>query len=553
VAAWDVVVPVGVSKLQWRIEAGETAGQVDRLSVAQRVVPSVPVRTYQATILQWSPPTAPLRYPVQRPSDAVPGRGGIGVQFRPTLFEGAGAIREWMSRYPYTCLEQRVSKAVALRDQRGWEALVSEIPTHLDGDGLLKYFPAMTWGSEVLTAYVLSIAHAAGWPVPETERMTTALKRFVTGNLDRRSGVSSPDLTLRKLAAIEALARHGTAEAALLSSIRIEPNLWPTSAVLDWWSILHRVPDIPQRAARLLEAERIARARLNLQGTIMTLSTETADHQWWLMRSGDVNAVRLVDHVVEIGAWTSDVPRLVRGALERQRRGAWDLTTANAWGVLALERFSKRFEATPVAGESTAALAGATQRLAWARSPRGDTLSFPWPPQGDELRLAHEGAGKPWMTIAADAAIPLIAPLSSGFKITRTLTPLEQKQSGRWTRGDLVRVRLEVEAQTDMTWVVVDDPVPAGASHLGRGLQRESAIATTGERYTGAAWPAYQERSFEAFRAYYERVPKGTFSLEYTLRLNESGRFTLPPTRVEALYAPEMFGELPNVAIEVQP
>ena len=48
-------------------------------------------------------------------------------------------------------------------------------------------------------------------------------------------------------------------------------------------------------------------------------------------------------------------------------------------------------------------------------------------------------------------------------------------------------------------------------------------------------------------------MPKGTLVAEYTLRLNQAGRFVLPPTRVEALYAPEMFGELPNDAIEVAP
>jgi uncharacterized protein YfaS (alpha-2-macroglobulin family) len=31
--------------------------------------------------------------------------------------------------------------------------------------------------------------------------------------------------------------------------------------------------------------------------------------------------------------------------------------------------------------------------------------------------------------------------------------------------------------------------------------------------------------------------------VEYTLRLNNVGDFALPPSRVEALYAPEMFGE----------
>ena len=50
--------------------------------------------------------------------------------------------------------------------------------------------------------------------------------------------------------------------------------------------------------------------------------------------------------------YRGDVPQLVRGALARQRRGAWSTTTANVWGVLALERFAAAFEREPVAGRS---------------------------------------------------------------------------------------------------------------------------------------------------------------------------------------------------------
>jgi hypothetical protein len=157
------------------------------------------------------------------------------------------------------------------------------------------------------------------------------------------------------------------------------------------------------------------------------------------------------------------------------------------------------------------------------------------------------------VTILARAAIPLTTPLTAGYRIIKTVTPLEPREAGRWSRGDLVRVRLEIEAQTDMTWVVVSDPIPAGASHLGTGLGRDSRLATQGEAWRGQAWPAFEERGFEAFRAYYAWVPKGSLVVEYTIRLNQSGRFVLPTTRVEALYAPELFGELPNAAVDVSP
>ena len=52
--------------------------------------------------------------------------------------------------------------------------------------------------------------------------------------------------------------------------------------------------------------------------------------------------------------------------------------------------------------------------------------------------------------------------------------------------------------------------------------------------------PAFEERRFDAFRAYYRFVPQGRWVVEYTLRLSNPGTFLLPPTRVEAMYAPDV-------------
>jgi uncharacterized protein YfaS (alpha-2-macroglobulin family) len=180
-------------------------------------------------------------------------------------------------------------------------------------------------------------------------------------------------------------------------------------------------------------------------------------------------------------------------------------------------------------------------------------MMLPWPAAKTELTAEHQGTGKPWLTVQSQAAILLKEPFSSGYTIQKTMTPVDRKASSVWTRGDIVRVRLEIDAQADMTWVVVSDPVPAGASIVGTGLGRDSRLLTQGEERTGRAWPAYEERSFDAFRAYYAYVPKGMWTLDYTLRLNQSGIFQMPPTRVEALYAPEMFGEIPNSVITVHP
>jgi uncharacterized protein YfaS (alpha-2-macroglobulin family) len=112
-------------------------------------------------------------------------------------------------------------------------------------------------------------------------------------------------------------------------------------------------------------------------------------------------------------------------------------------------------------------------------------------------------------------------------------------------------VKLEVNASADMTWVAITDPIPGGATILGSGLGRDSEIATQGEKQSGSGWAAFEERSFESFRSYYQYLPKGTVTMEYTVRLNNVGDFALPPSRVEAMYAPEVFGEYPNARVKV--
>ncbi|HEY1104513.1 MAG TPA: hypothetical protein VGE70_13930, partial [Burkholderiaceae bacterium] len=168
------------------------------------------------------------------------------------------------------------------------------------------------------------------------------------------------------------------------------------------------------------------------------------------------------------------------------------------------------------------------------------------------LSVAHQGSGKPWLTLQSLAAVPLTAPFSAGYQIKKTVTPIEQASKGSLRRGDVLRVTLEITSTADMTWVAVSDPIPAGATILGGGLGRDSEIATQGEKRSGSVWPVFEERSFEGLRSYYNYLPKGTVTLEYTVRLNTVGDFALPPTRAEALYAPEVYGEIPNARIKVE-
>jgi uncharacterized protein YfaS (alpha-2-macroglobulin family) len=574
-AVWQVAAPMDVSQLAWEIGAQEqgsgAAAAKDSIKIVQRVIPAVPVTVQQATLFQLD---KAMSMPVMQPAGSLPGRGGLALGLQASLGGDNEGLLRYFREYPFSCLEQKTSKAIGLHDDAAWQRLSTELPTYLDEDGLAYYFPpsgsAARSGSDTLTAYLLAVSNEAGLDLPQQSRdkMLDGLSAFVEGKITRTFWAPQKDLDVRKLAALEALSRYGRVRPETLGSIQINPNLWPTSAVLDWIAVLQRVPTIPNRDQRMAEADQILRARLNYQGTKLSFSTEASDGWWWLMAGADVNANRLILVELNNPAWHDDLPKILSAAIARQSRGHWDTTIANTWGTLALKRFAQKFESEKVGGATRATLEqgnapAMTQTYTWTGSGNGNgSLQLPWATGAstgnDMVKLAHDGRGKPWVTLQSLAAVPLKSAFSSGYRIAKTVTAVQQKQAGVYARGDVLRIDLEVDAQADMRWVAVTDPVPAGASMLGTGLGRDSAIATSSEKnadgidYSGAVL-AYEERSFEAFRSYYDYVPKGKWKMSYTIRLNNAGKFNLPPTRVEAMYAPEMFGEAPNATMTVLP
>ena len=552
--AWDYTVPRQAGKLEWTVVARMPDGSdADRLVVTQSAVPDVAVATQQATLLQVSG-SSTVR--VARPAGAEAGRGGVEVAMSASLAGGLQGVREYMSSYPYNCIEQQASIAIALQSDARWNAVVAKLPSYLDDDGLLRYFPNRSLpGDDVLTSYVLTIADAAGRRIPDAnrEQMLAGLASFLEGRSRRDSALQTSDLTVRRLAAIAALARYGKATPAMLDSITVDPARWPTSAVLDWLDIVTKVRGVPAASAKAAEARRLLRARVVYGGSKIGFTTARTDTLPWLMQSTDGNAARLLVASLDVADWRADSPRLARGLLALQSRGHWSTTVANAWGVVAIGRFSPKFEATPAAGETSIALGGERRTVSWPVRDGAGSVSLPWPEAAADLVVTQRGTGRPWALVSTRAAVPVTRAFGAGFKVTRRVDAVQRATPGSWTRGDVVRVHLDIESMSEQTWVVVADPVPAGATLLGGGLGGQSALARRGETSRGNAWLAYTERRQGEFRAFYRFVPKGRWSVEYTMRLDNPGTFGLPATRVEAMYAPDWHAVAPNSDFVVQP
>ena len=198
---------------------GERRGRAERSpdASAQHVLPAVPVRTLQATLLRWERPTCAVPRAAAA-ADALPDRGGIDVAASPRSAARLEPLRKWLRDYPYSCLEQKVSIAVGLGDDERWRTIGAALPSYVDGDGLLKFFPTMP--TRAARCSPPTCWRSASRPAGRCRRrcrseMVNGLRGFVDGSIRRDSAAAlPPDLALRKLAAIEALARVGSAEPA---------------------------------------------------------------------------------------------------------------------------------------------------------------------------------------------------------------------------------------------------------------------------------------------------------------------------------------------------
>jgi uncharacterized protein YfaS (alpha-2-macroglobulin family) len=494
--------------------------------------------------------------PVALPRDALPGLGGVTVQWagNPGAAAVAGA-QAWMAAYPYRCMEQMVSMAVVSGDVEAWNAAMDKLPKHLAANGLVEYFPD-TPGSDILTAYLLDMSAATGWPLPDHARA-----RMQTGLLD---ALARPDRAQWPYD-LGLLDRRLALQAALGASVRpadaVVPqdlDALPTIALLDWVRYVLTTPaDDPLRRERLDSAAASLRNRYDLQGTRLRWRGDGSQQRWWMMWTGDVVAARtalLVQQWAQADArWRDDLPRMIQSLVDVQANGHWNTTVANAWAVVALRRLAQTSGDAPVTGTSTATLATQSVARTWP-DPAPALLALPASGTDAALALDHTGTGAPWATVQVKAATRTAQAIAHGLAVSKTIAPVQQRVPGRWSEGDVMRVTLHIVSHGDNGWLAIDDPIPSGATILGKGLGGESSAAQLKDVVARVPWtarPSYVERGNDSYRAYYARVAAGEWDLSYTVRLNNAGSFRFPATRVEAMYAPEIFGEAPNAPLEV--
>jgi hypothetical protein len=284
---------------------------------------------------------------------------------------------------------------------------------------------------------------------------------------------------------------------------------------------------------------------------------------WWLMDNADANAARLILAVIDDPGWKDDLPRLVVGSLGPPARRRLADDDANLWGR-SLDKFSASSSRSrggarwamavrvahvrrkhwhcmlaparqwhwhgtgpaghgqrhkPGAGPGISAGAGPARHGRAASSPTGRgrwraPVTLPWPAAA-KLSVAQEGAAA-LAHGAEPAAIPLQGAARRRLHVTRSISAVRAKAAAAGRAATSSASAVEVEAQGDMTWVVLSDPVAGGGDDPRLGLGRDSAPRGAAQSATPTHAAGYEERAFEAYAATTPTCPKGRHVVEYT-------------------------------------
>jgi uncharacterized protein YfaS (alpha-2-macroglobulin family) len=276
-------------------------------------------------------------------------------------------------------------------------------------------------------------------------------------------------------------------------------------------------------------------------------------------------------------------PRLARQLLSlRQANGAWRTTQEDGWALLALTDYRKLQEAGAPAFDARTHL-GSSEILSSVfgkgalREDKVFLSAEALASKGSNLSFDVSGGGRLFYAAElkyATAALPTRA-RDEGLFVTKyvrgvlpaavqaALGTIPKKTADSVNAGELVIVDLLFESAEPRERVVLDDPLPAGLEALDFDLDttsKASRDAASKQPDPKATWLGTTFRTATPRRevrddrvvTYFDKIEPGMYRVSYLARASSIGTFVVPPTRIEAMYSPEVFGRTAASTLSVK-
>jgi len=530
------------------------------------------------------------------PRQIDPTQGQLSIEIDPSL---AAATRDgltYLESFPYECTEQTVSRFLpnvvtylALKKLNIANPDLEKRLPNLISQGLQRLYSGQHvdggWGwwlndqsNPTVTAYVLfglAKAREAGFDVNPS--VMAQASDYLRGQLLAPAQLKSPPDADRQAFILYALAEAGNGDTSATV------NLFDNRQQLDYYG--RALLALALRLNNPQEDSRIKTVLSDLQNGAIASATgmhwEEQNPDPWGMNTDTRSTAIVLDALARLDPGNQLNANVVRWLMVARRAGHWETTQETAWAILGLTDWM-------VASGELAANYSYRVSLNGTELKRGeanaDNLDEPVQlqvaikdlvrDQANALTFQRDaGPGRLYYTAHLQTYIPVenVRALSRGVIVGRQYrlvtdacrkdpkVPCPMASSAKL--GDDIQVRLTIIAPNDLHYVVVEDPLPAGAEAVDTSLLTTSVVGQPPELTQiqpgygpgwGWWWFSHSELRDEKVVLFATYLPAGTYEYVYTMRASLPGQFKVLPTTAREFYFPEVFGRSDGMLFPIE-
>ncbi|MBK6516621.1 MAG: Ig-like domain-containing protein [Polyangiaceae bacterium] len=514
-----------------------------------------------------------------------------------TALVGLDAGSSQLLEYPYGCTEQLTSKLVPLVAMKDLakdfglalpantddvvEKTIAKILTHQRYDGSFGFWPDSPQPSPWATTYALwglSEAKKRGHAVPAAalDRAT----QYLFKSLDSGDPLFSANVGPFVLYVLAELGKPDPGRAATLFADRAKLPLY-SKALLTSAMALGKADE-----ASVADLVKDLEASIRLDGNLARTAENLGDDYAVYLDSDARTSALVLRALLHAKPSHPLAPNLAMGLLAGRDGGQFRSTQEGAWALLALGDYRKaqeaaepNFSAQVFFGDALVSeqefrgrsvvpqiKSFATKDLA---SQKGSILSMRVDGQGKlfyEARLKYARKTLPTDVIDRGFYVEHRLRKVTPDTLDEVLATVPDATLETFQGGDLILADVLVVTPKPRRYVAIDAPLPAGFEAV------DTRLATTSDRLRGvdhvapsydegdvamedAEWSSYYTREVRDDRVLFfvDSMAAGVYRYRYLARATAMGAFITPPTKVEEMYAPEIFGRTGAATIRVEP
>ncbi len=524
---------------------------------------------------------------IRIPENIYADESKIEVFASASALTGLRGCVDYLTSYPYLCLEQRLSSILPYIVAEGVildfslsqldksqireyvRKTLREIYAYQKGNGGFGFWPDSTSDSPFISCYAafaLIQAKRAGYDV--NPQLLTRAANYLQSLLRPQTRRRNHPYSDRSWKTVQAFALYDLAlltqpkpaYAEKLFTERENLSLFGKTLLLK--ALFQGKGPLSAQTALALELTN----KIKVEPTQAHFEDDEGREGGWIYASNLRTTAFILQAMLEVGSDHPLLPDIARWIVQKRKANAWNSTQQNFFVFYALNEFYRQHEKIKPDFEIEISLEKKRLLQEVFREIRNKTVaaetslvSFP-PGKTIPLNINMKGQG----TLFYEARMTYapryrLVPRDEGFGLSKQFLSLDGESLESVKAGSLVVVKLQIVVPQESLFVVVDDPLPAGFEAVNPTFvtesQEQQRSLSQMERLRNRRWWEgfnHIEMHDDRVLLFADSLSPGVHTHTYLARALTFGTFQTPGTKIEEMYSPEVFGRGEEFTVKIE-